>query len=612
MGDDCLLFDEPSCAYAAILGRDFLVLAGIDICYSDQTMKWCGRVVPMKSKAEPFALYIDLNDEDDLDDLFLTQEIRERKYEKVDLDTVVAQQTHLSESQREALRRALEGHEQLFNGKLGKYPHRQVHLDLKEGAQPVHCRPFPIPRAHEQVFKNECAELCKDGVLEPIGASEHAYPTFITPKKDGRVRWVSDFRKLNLQLKRHVYPLPKIQDILHRRKGYKYLTKIDISMQYYTFELDDESKKLCVIVTPFGKFQYNRLPMGIKTSPDFAQEIMEEVLRGLDFSEVYLDDIAVFTDGSFEEHCRDVHLVLTRLQENGFTVNPLKCEWAVQETDWLGYWLTPKGLKPWKKKIDGILKLKPPTTLKGLRSLIGMVNYYRDMWPRRSHILAPLTDLTGTTKFVWEDVHQRAFEHLMKMMQVDAFLAYPDPNKPFHIFTDASDYQLGAVIMQDGKPVAYYTRKLNRAQKNYSTIEKELLSMVATLKEFRSMLLGADIHIHTDHSNLTQFNFSSQRVIRWRLYLEEFTPTFHFIKGEENVLADFLSRSNLADGDEDAELPPSKIEIKETDKERTIQLLPSEDELLDPVESFMITDPDVYLECYLNEPHSQTTINPVD
>jgi RNase H-like domain found in reverse transcriptase len=173
-----------------------------------------------------------------------------------------------------------------------------------------------------------------------------------------------------------------------------------------------------------------------------------------------------------------------------------------------------------------------------------MVGYYRNMWPHHSHILAPLTELTDKKAFVWEDKHQQAFEQMKALITMDVLLVHPNYNKPFDIETDASDYQLSAVIKQDNRPIAFYTRKLNSAQKNYTTIKKELLSIVKTLKEFRSMLLGAPITIYTDHKNLTRklSSFSTQRILRWRLLLEEFGYNYKYKEGSQNLVADTLSR----------------------------------------------------------------------
>ncbi|MGH7973989.1 MAG: RNase H-like domain-containing protein, partial [bacterium] len=279
---------------------------------------------------------------------------------------------------------------------------------------------------------------------------------------------------------------------------------------------------------------------------------------------VYLDDLKTATnkkknkpsdDDDFNLHLDQLRQSLAILQDCGFIINPLKCAWAVQSTDYLGYVFTQDGVKPMSNKIDAVMKLSRPTTRKQVRHFIGLVNYYRDMWPRRAHILAPLTRLTSNkVKFEWDEEEEAAFKNMKSLITSDALLRFPDHFKPFHFYTDASDLQLGAIVKQEGHPIAYFSRKLTSTQQRYTTIEKELLSIVETLKEFKTILYGTDITVHTNHKNLIHHKFTSDRVLRWRLLIEEFHPAIVYVKGNMNVEADALSRLPLDDIAYDQEL----------------------------------------------------------
>jgi transposase InsO family protein len=559
---------ESPCRYDLILGRDFLEATGMVLDFSKKKVFWDELSVAMKpmtlldtgKEASFDAMMTELLNEEvehlfendrckQMMDTYYHHETCEKKeiqpsdYHKVDIDDVIANCTHLDDDKQGKLRQMMSKYGLLFNGELKKYTGKKIHLDVRPDAKPVHQRAFSLAKSQEELFKKELQHLVHSGVLERTGASEWASPTFIIPKKTGKARWVSDFRNLNKYLIRKQFPLPKIGDILAKRTGYKYFTKLDISMQYYTFELDDETSDLCTIATPFGLYRYKRLPMGVTPAPDIAQEIMDKLFHHLEECDVYIDDVGVFSN-DYDEHIKSLDKILTILQDNGFTINPDKCEWAVQETDWLGYWLTPTGLKPWRKKIDAILRMQIPETPKQIRSFVGSVNFYRNMWPRRAHVLAPLTSLQGKKNIVWTDVHTKAFNEMKALMAQDCLLSYPDPNIPYDIETDASDYQMGAVIKQNGRPVAYFSRKLRDAQLNYTTIEKETLSIVECLREFHSMLYGARITIYTDHQNMSHQlgKFSTQRVLRWRLFLEQYGCIFKYIPGPDNVIADAFSR----------------------------------------------------------------------
>jgi hypothetical protein len=218
-------------------------------------------------------------------------------------------------------------------------------------------------------------------------------------------------------------------------------------------------------------------------------------------------------------------------------------------------------MKPQPKKIEAILAIKPPTNVKELRRFLGMVQYYRDMWTRRSDMLAPLTDLVrecGQTKVTkakgtkkaswhWDEIHQQAFDLVKTTIARDVVLAYPDYSEKIEIYADASKSQIGSVITQLNRPLAFFSRKLSDTQKRYNVTEKELLAIVETLKEFKGMLWGQSIVVYTDHKNLTQdaLGLTSDRVYRWRLLLEEYGPEIIYIKGIHNTVADAISRLEI-------------------------------------------------------------------
>ena len=314
-------------------------------------------------------------------------------------------------------------------------------------------------------------------------------------------------------------------------------------MGFYHLTLDPDTQKLCTIVLPWGKYEYLRLPMGVCNSPDLFQEHMSELMAGLEFVRVYIDDILCLTKGDFDDHLQKLEQVFMRIQDANLRINAEKSFFAKSEVEYLGFKIDRQGIRPIAKKVEAIQALQPPETRRQLRRFIGMINYYRDMWPRRSEILSPLTKLTSkSVPFKWTDTEQKAFETMKKIISEEVLLSYPDFSKPFVIHADASHTQLGAVITQNDQPIAFYSRKLNDQQKRYTTTERELLSIVETLKEFRNILYGQQLIVYTDHKNLTYKDFNTERVMRWHLIIEEFNPEIRYIKGEHNIVADSLSR----------------------------------------------------------------------
>ena len=559
--------------YDIILGKDFMQDLGIDILNSSLTLRWDGIEIPMRDFGElrkpvdalgAYLLDIDKQTDSTKEMQNRVTRILDAKYEKANLEQLCKAQQHLTRIEQHMLYQLLKKHEHLFDGTLGEWRGTGVSFELKADAKPFHAKPYPIPHVHEQPMKTECDRLVKLGVLEECQESEWAAPTFIIPKKNNTVRFISDFRKLNAALKRKPYPIPKIQDMLQKLEGFKYATALDLNMGYYTIRLNPDAQNLCTIVLPWGKYKYKRLPMGVAGSPDIFQAKMSSLMAGLEFVRVYLDDCLVISTTTFADHLAKLQQCLQRISDAGLRINADKSYFGRDAIEYLGYWVTRNGIQPLPDKVDAMLKMEEPKTKKQLRAFVGLVNYYRDMWRRRSHVLAPLTALcSATQKWVWGEEQQQAFADVKRMICKEAILAFPNFNEEFVIYTDASNYQLGGVITQNKKPLAFYSRKLKDAQTRYTTTERELLSIVEILKEFRTILLGHKIIVYTDHKNLIYNDLQTDRVLRWRLLLEEFGVEIRYIKGVTNTVADVLSRYPTTNDPTVAQPPPTTKQLSE-------------------------------------------------
>ena len=445
---------------------------------------------------------------------------------------------------------------------------------------------------------------------------------FIIPKKEGTVRFLADFRKVNGLIVRKPYPIPRIADTLQQLEGFKYATALDLNMGYYTIPLAECSKDITTIVTEFGKFRYTCLPMGMVISGDVFQSKVYDLIGHIEGVRTYIDDILCIGKETCAEHLNQLEEIFRRFKKAELKVNAPKCSFGLKEIPYLGYIISIDGIKPDPKKVQGIIDFTKPKTAKDMKSLIGMIQFYRDMWKRRSHILSPLIDSAagkkGKTPIIWTPAMDEAFIQVKQMISEEILLNYPDWSKPFVVHTDASDKQLGAVISQDDKPIAFFSRRLSKSQRNYTTTEKELLSIVECLKQFRNILFGYEIHVYSDHKNLVyEATLSeSQRVMRWRFLLEEFGPHIHHIAGIDNIVANTLSRLKCTNTEEDENDIPTDNKLQElyaNTRIRSIQAdFPLEKELIRVEQQHEFNKKNSYIKSLLEDKDSGYHFEKID
>ena len=289
--------------YDMILGHDIMSELRITLNFKDQMMTWDDSTINMKDPESLPDLLDPVNDFFWRNDHYKTEALQEAsahlqkilnaKYTPADLNAVIQACRHLMEDAKCQLHALLHKYKHLFDGTLETWNNEPYYIERKEGAKLYHRRPFPIPKFHECTLKVKLDRLIKLGVLKQINASKWAAPTFIISKKDATVRFISDFRKLNKCIKHKPFPILKIQDLLLKLEGFQHATSLNLNMGYFHIELMCFSKRLCTIIMPWGKYQYQHLPMGLCNSHDIFQERMFELFLDLEYVQAYIDDLLV-------------------------------------------------------------------------------------------------------------------------------------------------------------------------------------------------------------------------------------------------------------------------------------------------------------------------------
>ncbi|UYV61651.1 K02A2.6-like [Cordylochernes scorpioides] len=415
---------------------------------------------------------------------------------------------------------------EIFNG-LG---HAKINykISLQPDAKPYAlCTPRRVPIPLMKQVKEQLEEMTRLGVIESVEEpTEWCAGMVAVSKPGGKIRICVDLTKLNQYIRRENYPLPATEHILGQLANACYFSKLDANSGFWQFGLAKESQKLTTFITPFGRFFFKRIPFGITSAPEIFQRKMTQLLGKIEGVVCFMDDIVVY-GSSLEEHNERVRQVLKKIQEEGMTLNPEKCQFGVKTVKFLGHTLSSEGLFIDEEKLDAITKMEAPRSTKELKYFLGMVNYLGKFIPNLADKLQPLNSLLSTkNEWVWDEPQKKSFNLLKQELVSRPNLALFDPSRTTIVSADASSFGLGGVLRQeqpDGslKPIAYVSRTLSETEKRYSQIEKGL-AIVWTCDRLKDYVTGIKIHIETDHKPLIAI-FTSKS-------LEDMTPRLQRLK----------------------------------------------------------------------------------